>query len=106
MPKEMATSMADSPMVEGMLGLAHTVAYDGRMMLRGSMYGQPLPARYCHEVTVPALVMDGGNSPARMRNSARALVGILPDVQYRTLAGQDHAAAPELVAPALEEFFG
>jgi pimeloyl-ACP methyl ester carboxylesterase len=106
MPEEMAKSMADSPMVEGMLGLAHTVAYDGRVMLRGSMYGQQLPARYCHEVTVPALVMDGGNSPARMRNSARALVGILPDVQYRTLEGQDHAAAPELVAPALEEFFG
>ena len=38
------TAMADSPMVEGMLPLAHTIPYDGRVMLRGSMYGQPLPA--------------------------------------------------------------
>jgi hypothetical protein len=68
------------------------------------MYGQPLPSRYCHTVTVPALVMDGGNSPARMRNAARALVGILPDVQYRTLEGQDHAATPDVIAPELEEF--
>ena len=106
MPAEMVKSVADSPMVEGMLGLAHTVAYDGRVMLRGSMDGTPLPARYCQEVTVPTLVMDGGNSPARMRNAARALVGVLPDVQYRTLEGQDHGAAPELVAAELEEFFG
>jgi pimeloyl-ACP methyl ester carboxylesterase len=106
MPEEMAKTMADSPAVEGMLALAHTIPYDGRVMLRGSMHGAPLPARYCHEVTVPALVMDGGSSPARMRNAAQALVGILPDVQYRTLEGQDHAAAPELVAPELEEFFG
>jgi hypothetical protein len=70
------------------------------------MNGEPLPPRYCHAVTVPALVMDGGNSPAWIRNSARALVGILPDVQYRTLEGQDHAAAPEVIAPELEEFFG
>ncbi len=106
MPEEMVKPMADSPMVDGMLGIAHTIPHDGRVMLRGSMNGEPLPARYCHTVTVPALVMDGGNSPAWIRTAARALVGILPDVQYRTLEGQDHAAAPEAIAPELEEFFG
>ena len=60
MPEEMVKPMADSPMVDGMLGIAHTIPYDGRVMLRGSMDGMPLPARYCHQVTVPALVMDGG----------------------------------------------
>jgi pimeloyl-ACP methyl ester carboxylesterase len=106
MPAEMAKSMAESPMVDGMLGLAHTISYDGRVMLRGSMNGEPLPSRFRDTVTVPALVMDGGDSPAWMRNAARALVGILPDVRYRTLEGQDHAAAPDVVAPELEEFFG
>jgi pimeloyl-ACP methyl ester carboxylesterase len=105
MPEEMAKQMADSPMIDGMLPVAHTIPYDGRVMLRGSMDGTPLPARYCHEVTVRALVMDGGNSPAWARNAARALVGVLPDVQYRTLEGQDHAAAPEVIAPELEDFF-
>jgi pimeloyl-ACP methyl ester carboxylesterase len=106
MPPEMVQPMLDSPMVDSMVSLAHTISYDGRVMLRGSMYGQPLPTRWRDTVTVPALVMDGGNSPAWIRNSARRLVGILPDVQYRSLAGQEHAAAPEVLAPELEEFFG
>jgi pimeloyl-ACP methyl ester carboxylesterase len=106
MPAEMAKGMAESPMAEAMVGLAHTVPYDGRIMLRGSMHGEALPARFRDTVTVPSLVMDGGNSPAWIRNSARALVGILPDVQYRTLEGQDHAAGPDVLAPELEDFFG
>ncbi len=106
MPAEMADQMAESPMAKAMEPLAHTVAYDGRVMLRGAMSGDPLPTRYTRTVTVPALVMDGGASPAWMRNAALALVGILPDVQYRTLAGQDHAAPPDVLAPELEDFFG
>ena len=50
--------------------------------------------------------MDGGSSPAWARNACRALARVLPDVRYRTLDGQDHAAAPEALAPALSEFFG
>jgi pimeloyl-ACP methyl ester carboxylesterase len=106
MPAEMVQPMLDSPMVDSMLSLAHTIPYDGRVMLRGSMDGQALPVRWRAAVTVPTLVMDGGNSPAWIRNSARGLVGILPDVQYRTLEGQDHGAAPEALAPVLADFLG
>ena len=106
MPPEMVEGMLASPVTEVMEPVAHTVAYDGRVMFRGSMQGQPLPNRYRDTVTVPALVMDGGNSPAWLHNAARGLVGILPDVQYRTLAGQDHAAPPEAIAPVLVEFLG
>jgi pimeloyl-ACP methyl ester carboxylesterase len=104
MPAEMVQPMLDSPMADSMLSLAHTVPYDGRVMLEGSMRGQPLPTRWTKTVTIPSLVMDGGNSPAWIRNSARGLVAVLPDVQYRTLEGQDHAAAPEVVAPELKRF--
>jgi hypothetical protein len=48
--------------------------------------------------------MGGGNSPEWLHNACRALVVLLPDVSYRTLEGQDHAAAPDAIAPALEEF--
>jgi pimeloyl-ACP methyl ester carboxylesterase len=105
MPAEMAEQMAQSPMARAMEPLAHTVSYDGRVMLRGGMSGEPLPARFTDTVTVPTLVMDGGASPAWMRNAARALNAILPDVQYRTLEGQDHAAPPDVLAPELEHFF-
>ena len=105
MPAEMAEQMAESPMAKAMEPLAHTVGYDGRVMLRGGMHGEPLPARFTETVTVPTLVMDGGDSPAWMRNAARALNALLPDVQYRTLEGQDHAAPPDVLAPEIEEFF-
>ena len=105
MPEEMAEQMASSPMAQAMEPLAHTVSYDGRVMLRGGMSGKPLPTRYTETVTVPTLVMDGGESPAWMRNAARSLNALLPDVQYRTLDGQDHSAPPDVLAPELEEFF-
>jgi pimeloyl-ACP methyl ester carboxylesterase len=104
MPAEMVEPMVNSPMVDGMLPLAHTIPYDGRIMLKGSMHGGPLPTRWTETVTVPALVMDGGNSPTWARTACRTLTRILPDVQYRTLEGQDHAASPEAIAPVLEEF--
>jgi pimeloyl-ACP methyl ester carboxylesterase len=104
MPSEMVEPMLLSPMVEAMEPIAHTVAYDGRVMLGGSMNGEPLPTRWTRSVTVPALVMDGGNSPTWLHSAARALVSVLPDVEYRTLEGQDHNVAPEAVAPVLAEF--
>ncbi len=104
MPAGMVEPMLDSPMVASMERLAHTVSYDGRVMLGGSMYGQPLPIEWRDSVTVPTLVMDGRNSPEWLHNTCRALVQLLPDVCYRTIDGQDHAASPEAVAPVLEEF--
>jgi pimeloyl-ACP methyl ester carboxylesterase len=104
MPAEMVEGMLESPMVAAMEPVAHTVAYDGRVMLRGSMYGQPLPSEWRDSVTVPTLVMDGGNSPDWLHNSCRQLVGLLPDVSYRMLEGQDHGASPDAIAPVLEDF--
>jgi pimeloyl-ACP methyl ester carboxylesterase len=104
MPAEMVEPILDSPMVADMERLAHTVSYDGRVMLRGSMHGEPLPAEWRDSVTVPTLVMDGANSPDWAHNSCRSLVTLLPDVCYRTLEGQDHAAAPDAIAPVLEDF--
>lgn len=104
MPAEMVDLMLDSPMVSAMERLAHTVSYDGRVMLKGSMYGQPLKSEWRDSVTIPTLIMDGGNSPEWLQSAARALVGLLPDVCYRTIDGQDHAADPAALAPVLEKF--
>jgi pimeloyl-ACP methyl ester carboxylesterase len=103
MPAEMVQGMLDSPMATGLERLAHTLPYDERIMERYQL-GRPLPAEWRDSVTVPALVMDGGNSPQWMRNACRALAQRLPDVQYRTLGGLDHNDAPDAVAPVLERF--
>ena len=104
MPAATAEQMAASPRTASMEPLAHTVAYDGRVMLRGSMNGGPLPSEWRDSVTVPTLVMDGGESPRWLQSAAHALVGLLPDVCYRTLEGQDHAVTPEALAPELQTF--
>jgi pimeloyl-ACP methyl ester carboxylesterase len=106
MPAEMVAPMLDSPMVADMERLAHTVSYDGRVMLRGTMDGGPLPAEWAESVTAPTLVMGGGESPQWLHSACDALAELLPDTQQRTLEGQDHAATPDAVAPALADFFG
>jgi pimeloyl-ACP methyl ester carboxylesterase len=103
MPAEVVGQLLDSPMRAGLEKLAHTLPYDERIMERYQV-GRPLPREWRDSVTVPTLVMDGGESPTWMRSACRALVARLPDVQYRTLEGQEHAAAPGAVAPVLEEF--
>jgi hypothetical protein len=49
--------------------------------------------------------MDGGTSPAWIRNAAQELVGVLPNAQRQTLEGQAHDVAPDALAPVLERFF-
>jgi pimeloyl-ACP methyl ester carboxylesterase len=102
-PAEMVAPMREASMWKSMEDLAHTIAYDGRIM-GDHMWGAPLPREWA-SVTVPALVMDGGASPPWQRNAARALAAVLPNAEYRSFEGQTHAAAPEVLAPALAGFF-
>jgi pimeloyl-ACP methyl ester carboxylesterase len=104
-PKDTIAQMRQSPMWAGLERVAHTIAYDG-MVMGDTMRGEPLAAGRWSGAKMPVLVMDGGDSEAWMHNSARSLAQILPKAQYRTLAAQTHAAAPEVIAPVLIEFFG
>jgi pimeloyl-ACP methyl ester carboxylesterase len=103
-PPAVIAGMRQDPSWSGMEGLAHTLAYDGAVM-GDTMSGKPLPANRWASVTAPTLVMNGSKSPAYQKNSVRALVAALPNATHRELEGQDHGAAPEIVAPALKEFF-
>lgn len=103
-PEDMLAGMRRSPMWAGMEALAHTLPYDGRVM-GDTMFGRPLPAGRWSSVAVPTLVMDGGASPAWQHSAARALADVLPDATYRTLEGQTHGFAPEVMVPELHGFF-
>jgi hypothetical protein len=54
---------------------------------------------------MPTLAMDGGKSPAWIRNGMRALAGVLPNATFRTLEGQTHMLRADAAAPVLTEFF-
>jgi pimeloyl-ACP methyl ester carboxylesterase len=92
------------PMWLKLKAVAHTLPYDGAIV-RDNQRGKPLPASRWASVTIPALVMDGGNSPAWMRHANRSLASVLPNAQYRTLKGQTHMLKPKAHAPMLVEFF-
>ena len=105
MPAEMVAGMRQAPMWPGLEALAHTIAYDGRVM-GGDMSGRPFAEGAWASVTVPALVLDGGDSPAWQHHAARALADALPDAEYRTLEGQTHQVSDDVLLPELERFFG
>jgi pimeloyl-ACP methyl ester carboxylesterase len=92
------------PVWSKLKAVAHTIPYDYRV-LGDTGAGRPLPTDRWASIKVPVLVMDGGNSPAWLRNAMRHLAEVLPDASHRTLPGQTHMLKPEAVAPVLKEFF-
>jgi hypothetical protein len=44
------------------------------------------------------------HNPTWQRNAVQALVDLLPHAQRRSLEGQDHEVAPEVLAPVLVGF--
>jgi hypothetical protein len=50
-------------------------------------------------------VLDGGASFPFLHPTAQALAAALPNGRQRTLEGQSHDVAAEVLAPSLTEFF-
>jgi pimeloyl-ACP methyl ester carboxylesterase len=93
------------PVWRKLTAVAHTLAYDFAI-LDGFQSGRPLPAGRWDDVTVPALVVVGGKSPAWFHNSMRSLADALPNARHEVLDGQTHMVKPKALAPLLAEFFG
>ncbi|WP_141575336.1 alpha/beta fold hydrolase [Actinomadura sp. WMMA1423] len=103
MPEEMIRQMRGAPMWPALEALAPTLAYDSAVM-DDAATGGVLPEDLLGRVTVPALVLDGGDSPSWMRDIARLTAAHLPAGTHRTLEGQTHDVDPAVLAPALAEF--
>ena len=103
-PAEAVAPMRGAPIWSAFEAVAHTLAYDAAAM-GDTMSGDAAPLARWAAVGVPTLVVDGGASPEWIHRGARALADGLPDARRRTLEGQTHDVAPEVLAPALREFF-
>ncbi|MEZ4614797.1 MAG: alpha/beta hydrolase [Caldilineaceae bacterium] len=103
-PAEYIGGMKQAPFWASSVGVAHTISYDGEIMGE-TMYGNPAALEQFATITTPTLVMVGGNSPAYQQNAVTTLAKIMPNAEYRSMAGQDHGIAPEVLQPALVEFF-
>ena len=80
--------------------VAHTLPYDAAVMTAFR-----IPRARFASIGVPALVMNGTKTDPRLRNAAQALAGIIPAARHDELAGQTHNVKPDVLAPAVVEFF-
>jgi pimeloyl-ACP methyl ester carboxylesterase len=100
-PADYVDGMRTQPFWPALEAIAHTIAYDGRIMGR-TMSGGPLPAEWA-TIATPTLVVDGGNNPT-FHAGAQALAELLPNAEHRTLGGQDHNVEPQALAPVLAAY--
>lgn len=103
-PAPMRAVMPLFPMWKGLKAIAHTLAYDFRIVI-GFMQGAPLPAGHYGSVTPKTLVIAGGKSPTYMQNAQAAIAGQLPAGRLLTLHGQTHMINAKATAPVLVEHF-
>ncbi|MBX3084150.1 MAG: alpha/beta hydrolase [Anaerolineae bacterium] len=101
MPAEHAPMVKQMPMWSMWEAAAPTLTYDAAAMGDEAA----IPTVRAASVRVPALIMDGGASFPFMHTSAVALAKAMPNGQHRTLEGQTHEVAAEVLAPVLVEFF-
>lgn len=104
MPDAAVAKMRASPIWPRMEKMARSLLYDQAVM-EGKMSGSAVEKGQWAKVELPTLVLDGGASPAWIRNAAAMLAEALPRGQHRSLEGQSHGADPAVLAPVLEEFF-
>lgn len=103
-PTEMIEGMRQSPVWPIFEAVAPTLAYDADTL--GA--DRSLPADRAARVKVPTLVMDGGANyevMPFMGKTAKALAKAIPNAKHRTLEGQTHDVAMDVLAPVLTEFF-
>jgi pimeloyl-ACP methyl ester carboxylesterase len=100
MPPEFVAGARSQPFWAATEALAHTLAYDARIMR-----DYAVPTERATAVKVPTLVIAGGADIPWMRQTAQTLAGALPNGQARILEGQGHDVDPGVLAPVLKEFF-
>ena len=100
MPPEVVAGARTQPWWAATEALAHTLAYDARIMGDYS-----IPKDRAASVKVPTMVIAGGADFPWMRQTAETLAAALPDGQVRILVGQGHDVDPGVLAPVLREFF-
>ncbi len=92
--------MTQAPWWPALVSLAHTLPYDLTLSADGSV-----PADRFAGITAPVLALYGGASAPWAAASATAVAEAVPDGRKNVIDGQDHAVAPDAVAPVLLEFF-
>lgn len=100
-PPEIAGQLSNDP---AMLANAPTIRYDPYEVMSALTREGSTPVKMARSVTVPALVLAGGESPGWMIDAARQLAEALPKGQLRVLEGYGNVVPPETLTPVLRDF--
>ena len=100
MPDAMIEQVKASPGWRPLLALAHTLAYDVRLLNEGVV-----PADRLSAITCPVLGTTGSLSPPWAEASVRAVAAAVQNGEWRVLEGQSHNIAPEVLADVLRDRF-
>jgi pimeloyl-ACP methyl ester carboxylesterase len=103
LPAEAVAGIRQSPYWPALEAVAHTIAYDGRIM-GTTMSGNPLPSDRWAAVTVPTLVMYGNGTEPSLIAAAKAAAELLPTASVQGVEGQQHSVEAAILAPALRQF--
>ncbi len=103
-PEFVIRQMMIQPIWESFESVAHTLVYDGEIMGE-TQRGRPLPVRFTNSVQVPTMVIVAAKAPVWARNSAEALVKVLPKGRLQTVEAEFHSVVPQMIAPILDLFF-
>jgi pimeloyl-ACP methyl ester carboxylesterase len=85
-----------------MKAAAPTLRYDARIM--GADFA--VPSDVLARIAVPALVLAGGKSPARMTTAQEQVAAAIPGSRHQVLEGQMHQVSEKALLPVLTAFFG
>ncbi|MEV4832952.1 alpha/beta hydrolase [Nonomuraea sp. NPDC049486] len=100
MPAQAIDGMRGQPMWAALEAIAPTLAYDDELLGGGRV-----PHDLASAITIPALVLSGGESPNGLQGAAEATSDAIPTAEHRSLDGQTHDVQPDALAPVLAAFF-
>ena len=100
-PAEQIEGMRKAPMWPMLEAVAPTLLYDAAAV----GVDRKVPTERISGINVPTLVMHGGAGAPFMKQTALALSKAIPNAKFRTIEGETHAVASEVIAPVLIEFF-
>jgi pimeloyl-ACP methyl ester carboxylesterase len=99
LPADFAAFAKTQPWWPGQEAIAHTLAYDARVM-----GGYSVPTATAARIAVPTLILTGGASFPFFKPTAEALVAAMPDARTAELPDQQHNVDPPVLGPAMAEF--
>jgi pimeloyl-ACP methyl ester carboxylesterase len=100
LPPEFVAGAREQPFWAATEALAHTLAYDARIM-----GDYRIPTDRVANVKAETLVVAGGADMPFMRETAQTLADALPSGSVRFLDGQGHNVDNSVLASVLKEFF-